>query len=1138
MSDSNNQKFNHLKIHTQYSICEGAIKIDKLKDFCKENKIQCLGLSDTSNLCGALEFAENISKVGTQPIIGTQINFKYEDTTGLLPLIALNEKGYKRIINLSSKSYLENDNLSDPHLDIKELLIETEGVIILSGTIHGLFGKLFEKGRLEEISKLYQAISKKFNDRFYLEIQRHGDQNEIAFEKFNLQQSSKLNIPIIATNEVYYLTNDMHEAHDALTCIGSKTYVNEKNRVKYSNQHYFKSDEEMSSLFSDLPEALKNNFNLPFRCNFRPQFSKPILPNISSEKDGSADLILKKDSFDGLKQKFLKIFKIEENNLETNENFLKYKDRLDHELKIIIEMKYPSYFLIVSDYIKWAKGNDIPVGPGRGSGAGSLVAWCLSITDVDPIKFNLIFERFLNPDRISMPDFDIDFCEEKRDLVFEYLTTKYKESVAHIITFGKLKARMVIRDVGRVLGLPYGFVDSISKMIPFDPSRPLTLTECINNEPRLQKLVNEDPRVKKLTDLSLKLEGLNRNVATHAAGVVIADKKLTETVPLYKDASANLLLPSTQFDMYSAENAGLIKFDFLGLKTLTVINRTQKLINKKIKDFKVEEIDYEDQKVFDLLSSGNTVGLFQVESAGMREALMKMKPNHLEDIIALVALYRPGPMSNIPIYNDCKHGRQQPDYLHPLLEEILKPTYGVIIYQEQVMQIAQKLSGFTAGEADILRRAMGKKKRAELEKQKQGFINGAVKNGIAKDVAASIFLKIEPFAEYGFNKSHAAAYAIISYQTAFLKTYYPKEFFAASMTMDLSNQNKLSEFYEELKRMNIKIIRPDINKCFADFKFDDDNFYYALGGIKSVGFDAISNVVKERIDNGEFKSINDFLNRVNPKDINKLQLEGLVKAGAFDGLENNRNSLFSSIPNFILKTKNIHENKIANQIDLFSSDDEQDNEIILNVEDWKFEERLSREFEAIGFFISDHPLNQFKEIFDDYKIVDYSGFNSDDNIKEANIAATLLKLTERKTAKGNSYAVIKFTDLSSVFELFIFSDILELNREALVEGSSLIITLSKSISNDENRFKRINVLKIASLKNLFNKPVSSITFNLKSTKDIDQISNFLQKEGSTEVKINIINKENKINFKLKNKRQIDRKSINILRNKDISTVIQ
>jgi DNA polymerase-3 subunit alpha len=1137
MLESNNQNFNHLKIHTQYSICEGAIKIDNLKDFCKENKIPCLGLSDTSNLCGALEFAENISKVGTQPIIGTQIYFRFEDTTGLLPLIALNKKGYKRIIELSSKSYLENDALSDPHLDIKELLSDTEGVLLLSGTIQGLFGKLFQKGRLEEITKLYKNLLSKFHNNFYLEIQRHGDQNEIAFERFNLEQSSKIIIPIIATNEVYYLTPDMHEAHDALTCIGAKTYVNEKNRVKYSNQHYLKSHEEMSKLFSDLPEALENNFNLPFKCSFRPQFSKPVLPNISSEKGGSADEILKKDSLDGLKEKFLKVFNIERKTLDNNEKFLRYKDRLDHELQIIIEMKYPSYFLIVSDYIKWAKNNDIPVGPGRGSGAGSLVAWCLSITDVDPIKFNLIFERFLNPDRVSMPDFDIDFCEEKRDLVFKYLTTKYKDSVAHIITFGKLKARMVIRDVGRVLGLPYGFVDSISKMIPFDPSRPQSLIECINSEPRLQKLVTDDPRVKKLTDLSLKLEGLNRNVATHAAGVVIADRRLIEVVPLYKDVAADLLLPSTQFDMYSAENAGLIKFDFLGLKTLTVINRTQKLINKKVKSFKIEDINFEDKKVFDLLSSGHTVGLFQVESAGMREALLQMKPNHIEDIIALVALYRPGPMSNIPVYNDCKHGRQTPDYLHPLLEEILKPTYGVIIYQEQVMQIAQKLSGFTAGEADILRRAMGKKKRAELEKQKQGFVAGALKNGISKDVAVSIFLKIEPFAEYGFNKSHAAAYAIISYQTAFLKTYYPKEFFAASMTMDLSNQNKLGEFHEELKRINIKVIRPDINRCFPDFQFDEDNFYYALGGIKSVGYEAISNVVKERKNNGDFKSINDFLNRVNPKDINKLQLEGLVKAGAFDNMNNNRQALFNSIPNFILKTKNIFENKAANQIDLFESDEEQDNEIVLNIDDWKFEDRLSREFEAMGFFISNHPLNQFKEIFDDYKIVDYVKFNLDDSIKDANIAATLLKITERKTAKGNSYGVIKFTDLSSVFELFIFSDTLELNREVLIEGNSLIITLIKTISNDENKSKRINVQKIASLKDLFNKPVNEIIFNIKSIKDIDKISDLVNQEGTTEVKINIKDENNDLSFKLKNRRFIDRKAINILRKNDISTII-
>ena len=1137
MSESSFKTYNHLKIHTQYSICEGAIKIDDLQDFSKSNKIQSLGLCDTSNLCGALEFAEKISKVGTQPIIGTQINFKYGDTIGLLPLFSLNEEGYKRIIKLSSLSYLENDELSDPHLDFEELLEDNEGVALFSGTIFGLFGKLFDKGKFSEIDDMYKKIKSKYNDRFYLEIQRHNDQNELGFEKFNLKKSLEIEIPIIATNEVFYLDKDMHEAHDALICIGNKSYVNEKNRIKLSNQHNLKTNSEMTELFADLPEALENNYNFPLRCNFRPLFSNPVLPNISSEKGGNADDVLKKDSLHGLRIKFDKIFGIKSNELKSNKKFFNYKDRLDHELSIIIEMKYSSYFLIVSDYIKWAKSNDIPVGPGRGSGAGSLVAWCLSITDVDPIKFNLIFERFLNPDRISMPDFDIDFCEEKRDLVFEYLTKKYKDSVAHIITFGKLKARMVIRDVGRVLGLPYGFVDSISKMIPFDPSRPQSLSQCIAGEPRLQKLVNEDSRVKKLTDLSLKLEGLNRNVATHAAGVVIADKKLTEVVPLYKDASANLLLPSTQFDMYSAENAGLVKFDFLGLKTLTVINNTQKLIKKFDKDFNIENISYEDQKVFDLLSSGNTVGLFQVESAGMREALVQMKPNHIEDIIALVALYRPGPMSNIPTYNDCKHGRQTPDYLHPLLEDILKPTYGVIIYQEQVMQIAQKLSGFTAGQADLLRRAMGKKKRAELEKQKQGFIAGALKNGIAKDVAAGIFLKIEPFAEYGFNKSHAAAYAIISYQTAFLKTYYPKEFIAASMTMDISNQNKLSEFYEELKRLNIKVTRPDINECFADFRTTDNSFYYALGGIKAVGYEAISNVVKERVKNGKFSSIDDFLKRVNPKDMNKLQLEGLVKAGAFDNLNINRQALFDSIPNFILKTKNIFENKSANQIDLFSEDEILENDIVNDIEDWNFEERLSKEFEAVGFFISDHPLNQFTEIFDDYKIKDYSEFNLNDEIKDANIASTLLKVQERKTAKGNSYAVLKLTDLTSVFELFIFSDILELNREILIEGNSLILTLVKSISNDENRFKRVNVQKIGSLKDLFNSPIKEVFFELKSDDEVNEISKILDKDGKTVININLINDDKILTFKLRNNRNLDRKSLNLLRKRDISSTI-
>ena len=1137
MSESLNQNFNHLKVHTQYSICEGAAKIDDLQEYCKSNKIKSLGISDTSNLCGALEFAEKISKSGTQPIIGTQINFKLNDTTGLLPLFALNETGYKNIIELSSNSYLENDELSDPHVNFDELLKSSDGVSVFSGTVLGLFGKLFDKGKFTEINEIYSKIKEVFGDRFYLEIQRHNDTNENGFEKFNLQKSVELEIPIIATNEVFYLSKDMHEAHDALICIGNKTYINEKNRLKLSDQHYLKTNSEMTELFADIPEALENNYNFPLRCNFRPLFSNPILPNISTDKDGNADDLLTKYSLEGLRDKFLKVFNVKDSELENDKNFLLYKERLDHELSIIIKMKYSSYFLIVSDYIKWAKENDIPVGPGRGSGAGSLVAWCISITDVDPIKFNLIFERFLNPDRISMPDFDIDFCEDKRDLVFEYLTKKYKDSVAHIITFGKLKARMVIRDVGRVMGLPYGFIDSISKMIPFDPSRPQNLTQCIAGEPRLQKLINEDTRVKKLTELSLKLEGLNRNVATHAAGVVIADKKLTEVVPLYKDTSADLLLPSTQFDMYSAENAGLIKFDFLGLKTLTVINNTQKLVRKKDKKFNIEEIDFDDQKVFDLLSSGKTVGLFQIESAGMREALLHMKPNHIEDIIALVALYRPGPMSNIPTYNDCKHGKQKPDYLHPLLEDILKPTYGVIIYQEQVMQIAQKLSGFTAGQADLLRRAMGKKKRAELEKQKQGFIAGAVKNGIAKDVAAGIFLKIEPFAEYGFNKSHAAAYAIISYQTAYLKTYYPKEFIAASMTMDISNQNKLSEFYEELKRLNVETIRPDINECFADFRTIDGKFYYALGGIKAVGYEAISNIVEERELNGKFKSINDFINRVNPKDINKLQLEGLVKAGAFDNLNSNRQAIFNSIPNLILKNKNISENKLANQIDLFSDNIETEEDIIVKIEDWKFEERLSKEFEAVGFFISDHPLNQFTEIFEDYKINDYAKFISDDNSENVNVAATLLKVQERKTAKGNAYAVLKLTDLNSVFEIFIFSDLLELNREILKEGNSLILTLVKNISNDENRFKRINVQKIASLKDLFNSPINEISFNVKSIEQIQEISKFLNEDGKTQVKFNLSTKDQILNFQLKKPMNLDRKSLNLLRKQQIQAEI-
>ena len=1127
MTESTSNSFNHFKIHTQYSICEGALKIDELKDYCKLNKVKSLGLSDSYNLSGALEFSENLSSVGTQPIIGTQILFKYKDNYGFIPLIAKNAEGYKNIIELSSKSYLQNDNLSEPHCKFEELLEINQGLIVLSGSINGLVGKLFNKGLFEDVEKIYQLLNENFVNNFYLEIQRHEDQNEKQFEIFNLSLSKKYELPIIASNEVYYIDKSMHDAHDALMCIGQKTYVNDASRIKLTDNHYLKTSDEMCELFKDLPEALENNFNLPYRCDFRPLTSKPILPNISSHTTDTNEILIK-DSSQGLIEKFKIYFNVIEKDISKNENYIIYKKRLDHEINIITEMNYSGYFLIVSDYIKWAKKNNIPVGPGRGSGAGSLVAWCLSITDIDPIKFNLIFERFLNPDRISMPDFDIDFCEEKRDLVFKYLNTKYKNSVAHIITFGKLKARMVVRDVGRVLGLPYGFIDSICKMIPFDPSRPLKLQECINVEPRLQKLIHEDKRVERLIELSLKLEGLNRNVATHAAGVVIADKKLTETVPLYKDVSADLLLPSTQFDMYSAENAGLVKFDFLGLKTLTVIDKTQKLVNNKNLKFQIEKIDFNDQKVFDLLSSGKTIGLFQLESSGMKDALINMKPNNLEDIIALVALYRPGPMSNIPIYNDCKHGKKEPDYLHPKLEEILKPTYGVIIYQEQVMQIAQKLSGFTAGEADILRRAMGKKKRAELEKQKQRFVEGASKNGISKDIAAGIFLKIEPFAEYGFNKSHAAAYAVIAYQTAYLKTYYPHEFFAASMSMELSNQKKLSEFHEELKRLNINIVRPNINKCFADFSSNGKDFLYALGAIKNVGYEAISNVVKERVKNGEFKNITDFINRVDPKDINKLQLEGLVRSGAFDYINSNRQSLFDSIPNLILKSKNNFENKSINQINLFQDELQKDEDFLVKTDDWNTDTRLSKEFETLGFFISDHPLNQYKSIFNQYNIVSYENFEIDQNSLSSNIACTVLKVQEKKTQKGNSYAIVKFSDLSGVFELFIFSDFFEMNRDLLIEGNSLMITLIKNFSDESKTQKKINVKKIVSLKEVLNKPIEELKIEINNVDELKKLKSLTTNEGKTKILVQIKDDEKTYTFQLNEKRKLDYKLINSL----------
>tara|TARA_B100001248_G_scaffold25216_1_gene16539 strand:+ start:4977 stop:8393 length:3417 start_codon:yes stop_codon:yes gene_type:complete len=1127
-----NKNFNNIKIHTQYSICEGAIKIDDLAEFCKSNKIKSVGLADSFNLCGALEFSEKLSKVGTHPIIGTQINLRAHNIIGKITLYAQTEYGFKNLTKLSSLSYLKIKNTEEPHCTIDDLIENNGDLIILTGNSRDFFGKLFKKNKIKNFNEILSILKNNFKNRIYLEVQRHNDIDEKNFEKHILNNSNSLAIPLIASQEVFYIKKEMYEAHDTLKCIGEKKFVEDRNRFKFSNQHFFKNNEELKILYSDIPEALENNYNFHMRFNFKLKKSKPILPSLNDQISNSPEKELLILASEGLEYRIENFISKKNNSKSKEEIKALYKDRLQHEINIINSMDYASYFLIVSDYIKWAKNNSIPVGPGRGSGAGSLVAYCLDITDLDPIEFDLIFERFLNPDRISMPDFDIDFCEEKRDRVFEYLKTKYKDGVAHIITFGKLKARMALRDVGRVLGLSYGHVDRLCKMVPFDPSRPLTLKESIDREPRFKEEVKNNPKVEKLLNLSLKLEGLNRNMATHAAGVVIAGEKLAEQFPLYVDHSSNLILPSTQYDMYSSENAGLVKFDLLGLKTLTVIDKTLKRLKNKKINLDIGKIDQNDKKVFSLLSTGETTGLFQLESAGMREAIKQMKPNRFDDIIALVALYRPGPMSNIPIYNDCKNGLKEPDYIHPILQEILKPTYGIIIYQEQVMQIAQTLAGFTAGEADILRRAMGKKKKAELDKQKERFINGAIKNGIPKDVANFVFTKIEPFAQYGFNKSHAAAYALIAYQTAFLKTYYKEDFIAATMSTELTNTSKLREFVEELKRLNVEIIRPSLNNCFAEFKAIDKKIYYGLGAIKNVGFEAISNIVKEREKNGKYKSFKDFINRANARDVNKLQLEGLTKAGVFDEFCHDRNKIFISIPKIIQEIKNINKDKENNQSNLFDDNEKLNNDFeFLSSTPWKQKQLLAEEFKSLGFYISDHPLSEYEDTFKQLNIISYNRFLQNDE-KEKLVAGTIMSIQEKKSSKGTPYAIVKFSDINGEFELFLFSEILISNREKLKESESFILSLQKDLSLRNEKQVRINVKKILNLEEVINKPFEKVTIELKNKFNIQEIRDLLSANGDTQINLIINEKNKKAHYSLENTRKFNLDHYKALKSKN------
>ncbi|MDR1235627.1 MAG: DNA polymerase III subunit alpha, partial [Holosporaceae bacterium] len=889
-------KFIHLRLHSAYSLAEGAIKMEKLTKLCEENKMPAVAVTDTNNLFGALEFSIKCSEHGIQPIIACQLNVahvkKIDRSTNVL-LYVKNKIGYQNLIQLVSGAHLSSSSETHPEISQDFLAQYSEGLMLATGGIQGSLGALLLDNDVDGAREYLNFLKKHFEGRLYIELSRHNSEYENRIEENAISLAYDLNLPLLATNNVCFPYRDDFESHDVLICVAQGRTVYDSERETSSPEFYFKSPEDMVALFGDIPEATENTLNLARRCSFMLNPQKPRTPIFKTESGKSQDDELRDVAAEGLNIRLEKLR--DKDNFEEIKK--EYFERLDYELNMIKRMGFSGYFLIVSDYVSWAKSQDIPVGPGRGSGAGSIVAWSIKITDIDPIRFQLFFERFLNPDRVSMPDFDIDFCQERRDEVISYVQRKYGfESVAQIITFGKLQAKAVIRDVGRVLALGYGFVDKIAKMIPFNPANPLTLQEALDSEQSLKDLVNSDPQVKHLTEIALKLEGLYRHPGVHAAGVVISDQKLQNVIPLYKDVKSTM--PVTQFSMKYIESAGLIKFDFLGLKTLTVIQKTLDLIKERGINLAAHEIPLDDEKTFELLKKVNCVGVFQIESGGMRDALKKMQPDRVEDLIALVALYRPGPMDDIPKYIACKHGAEPITYLHEKLEPILAETYGVMVYQEQVMQIARSVGGYTLGQADILRRAMGKKNKEEMLAQKKRFIGGATECSVAVDVAERLFELMNKFAGYGFNKSHATPYGLLTYQTAFLKANYQTEFFAAVMTLDMNNTDKLSVYYQDAKKNKITILPPDINMSESEFIADykKRTIIYSLAAVKGSGGNVAKEITKERKKNGPYTSIFDFIERIEPtKILNRRFVENFIKSGAFDKLHPNRNQLFESL---------------------------------------------------------------------------------------------------------------------------------------------------------------------------------------------------------------------------------------------------
>jgi DNA polymerase-3 subunit alpha len=1099
--------FVHLRVHTAYSLSAGAIKIKELVGLCKANKMPAVAITDTGNLFGALEFATSCAEAGIQPIIGCEIALSASEggeglRTGRDPerlvLLAQSETGYRNLLALVSKSFLDSDAGADPAIALDDLAARSDGLLCLTGGAKGPLARLIGEGQDDAAAALLAALKGAFPGRLYIELTRHGLPEEARSEPGLVDLAYAHDLPLVATNDSHFPDRDFYEAHDALMCIAQGKAVEDDDRARLTPEHFFRPAAEMRELFADLPEACDNTLVIARRCAFMPVEQAPILPAFPTPEGMSEEAALRQEAQAGLAARLAAL-----GYGEDDERAKPYRERLDFELDMIVQTGFAGYFLIVADFIQWAKRQGIPVGPGRGSGAGSVVAWALTITDLDPLRFGLLFERFLNPERVSMPDFDVDFCQDRRDEVIRYVQQKYgRDRVAQIITFGKLQARAVLRDVGRVLGMPYGQVDRLCKLVPNNPAHPVTLDKAIAAEPILQQQRDSDETVARLMRIALKLEGLYRHASTHAAGVVIGDRPLSELVPLYRDPRSDM--PATQFNMKWVEPAGLVKFDFLGLKTLTVLARALELLQVRGVALDLTNLPLDDRPTFDLLTRADTVGVFQVEGAGVRDMLKKLKPDRFEDIIAVVSLYRPGPMENIPRYIAVKHGLEQPDYLHPALEGILKETHGIMIYQEQVMQIAQVLAGYTLGGADLLRRAMGKKIQAEMDAQRKTFVEGARERGVDQRRAELIFDQMAKFAGYGFNKSHAAAYALVAYQTAYLKANYPVEFLAASMTLDMGNTDKLNQFRAELGRLGIALLPPDINRSEVDFavepdpKTGDPAIRYALAAVKGVGAQAMRDLVAERSANGPYKDLFDFAARLDTRGFNRRQFENLIKAGGFVALNPNRAQCLAAIDLLLRQASRAAEDRVSKQESLFGGIDSGfvEHPPLPVVEDWPPVEKLQHEFDAIGFYLSSHPLDPYGKSLERagiLRFVDLPAALAAHASTRFRLAGIVVGKKERTSARGNRFAFVSLSDTSGVFEITVFSDVLGQARPLLDGGQPLIVTVDV---RSEEQSLRLTAQKIEPLDNVVAHAAAGLKVFVGAEEALARLKGLFQREAT------------------------------------------